>query len=677
MRSKIRIIFIIMSICFLAGACGKKAGEEKERADRSIKRYEISGLLGYCVDEAGEYLYCTVEDNASVYRYGTDGSFVEEIVVTADAGEEDVQAYPGEDAARAGNLTNLCINGDKLYCFRERNGCLLEINVSTGEERVCGRLTTLPAIIKIAAQQDTLLLLMYPEIGYGVLQAVLFDLETETFTALPIDNPIAVTSGTEGEYWLEARDADGLYLQKYTVDTGSFSERYRTNFTEELSDIVYLPEENVIYGYIPAQLQYVRLIPEQALVAARFPAQRLYTYECNMLLAGVRLFVSDASLENIYSFEPQAYVEDNKPLKGYVLDLANVPDWSGYNIDLEELSWDALALKVLAGDSDYDFVVLNTNMAEALAIRDAMAYYPIPENRIGRYLRECYPFVREAASYRGDIWMLPVNLYASGIVYREDTLAEYHIRMEDVKTYEDLCAAAKTLYAAGQEGRFTVGYPNTALLKEYIRLNRKDKTVNFDTEEFRRLLEFLKGEYGSEADFRNSYIHINFMDYQDFYSLDVNDLERQDMIWEAFLKTVCFEQVTGYNWDYEKYEGKEGFRVCGVPALSGEKGTNPVLADIIVVNPNAPNLDAVLDFIEDMSENYIANPDRHLSKEEDSYGADVFDRDVYALYSQGEIDFALPNELFGSYYAYIAGEITDKETVIEELNRTVNMYFGE
>ena len=46
-----------------------------------------------------------------------------------------------------------------------------------------------------------------------------------------------------------------------------------------------------------------------------------------------------------------------------------------------------------------------------------------------------------------------------------------------------------------------------------------------------------------------------------------------------------------------------------------------------------------------MSENYIANPDRHLSKEEDSYGTDVFGRDVYALYSQGEIDFALPNEL--------------------------------
>ncbi len=677
MYSKIRTIFVILAICFFSCACGRKTEEEKEQADRTIKRYEMPGLLGYCVDEAGMYLYCTVKGSASVYQYGTDGSFVKEIAVTADAGEEDVQAYVGEDAVRANYLTNLCINGDRLYCFRERNGCLLEINVATEEARVCGRLTTIPTIMKMAAQQDTLMLLMYPEIGSGFLQAVLFDLHTGAFTALPIENPIAICAGTEGEYWLEARDAEGIYLQKYIADTDSLSEQYRTNFAEELSDMVYQPEENAIYGYIPAQLQYVRLIPEQALVAARFPAQRLYTYACNMMFAGVRIFVSDTSMENIYSFEPQAYVEDNKPLKGYVLDLANVPDWGGYNIDLEELSWDTLALKVLAGDSDYDFVVLNTDMTEALAIRDAMAYYPIPENRIEHYLQECYPFVREAATYRGDIWMLPVNLYTAGVVYREDNLAEYNINMEDIKTYEDLCAAAKRLYEAGQADRFAVGYPNTLLLKEYIRLNKKEGTVNFDTEEFRNLLDFLKGEYGPSADFRNSYIHINFMDYQQFDDLDIDVEERQNLIWEAFLKTICFEQVAGFNWDYEKYEGKEGFHVCGVPTFSGSEGTSPVMADIMIINPNAPNLDTVLDFVEDMSKNYIANPDRHLSAEEGIYGTDVFDRDVYSLYSQGEIDFALPNELFISYYSYIAGDITDKEAVIEELNHAVNMYFGE
>lgn len=670
MRNKIGKIILFMAMCFIVCACGKKAEEEKEQADRTISRYEMPGLLGYCVDEAGEYLYCTVKGSSSVYQYGTDGSFIKEIAVVADAEEEDVQVYQDD-------LTSLCIRGNSLYCFRERNGCLIEINTETGEGRVCGRLTGIPTIRKITAQQDTLLLLMFPEMGVGILQTVLLNLQTGEFTTLAIESPIAVTSGMEGDYWVEAYDDNGFYFQKYNTDTNLFSEQYRTNFVEELSDITYVQEENVIYGYMPAEFQYVKLVPEQALVAARFSAQRLYQYDCNMMMAGARLFVSDTTLGNIYSFEPLAYVADNKPLKGYVLDLANVPDWGGYNIDLEELSWDALALKVLAGDSDYDFVVLNTDMPEALAIRDAMAYYPIPENRIARYLEECYPFVREAATYRGDIWMLPVNLYASGVVYREDNLAEYGIRMEDIRTYEDLCVAAETLYGAGQTDHFSVGYPNSALLKEYIRLNRKEGTVDFDTEEFRRLLDFVKGEYGARAEFRNSGIQINFMDYQEFYDMDIDYAERQELIWEAFLKTVCFEQVTGYNWDYEKYEGKEGFHVCGVPTFSGTEGTYPVLADVIIINPNAPNLEAVLDFVEDMSNNYIEVPGRHLSAEESIYGADTYSQEVYALYNNGEIDFALPDELFTSYHSYIVGEITDKEKVISELNRTVNMYFGE
>lgn len=670
MRNKIGKIFLLMAMCFIVCGCSKKEAEEKEQADRTISRYEMPGLLGYCVDEAGEYLYCTVKGSSSIYQYGTDGSFIKEIAVVADAEEEDVQVYQDD-------LTSLCIHGNCLYCFRERNGCLIEINTETGEGCVCGRLTRIPMIRKITAQQDTLLLLMYPEIGVGILQTVLLDLHTGEFTTLAIESPIAVTSGMEGDYWIEACDDNGFYFQKYNTDTNLFSEQYRTNFVEELSDITYVQEENAIYGYMPAEFQYVRLVPEQALVAARFPAQRLYWHDCNMMMGGARLFVSDTELGNIYSFEPLAYVENNTPLKGYVLDLANVPDWSGYNIDLEEMTWDALALKVLAGDSDYDFVVLNTDMAEALAIRDAMAYYPIPENRIARYLKECYPFVREAATYRGDIWMLPVNLYATGVVYREDNLAEYGIRMEDIRTYEDLCVAAKTLYDAGQCDRYYVRYPASTLLKEYIRLNRKEGTVDFDTEEFRKLLDFLKGEYGVRAGFRSSWIQINYMDYLEFDNLDVDFVERNELIWEAFLKTVCFEEVIGYNWDYEKYEGKEGFHVCGMPTLSGEEGTYPVLADIIIINPNAPNLEAVLDFVEDMSNNYIGVPGRHLSAEESIYGTDAFSRDVYALYSNGEIDFELPDELFTSYYSYIAGEITDKEKVIAELNRTVNMYFGE
>ena len=671
-RRSITVLVLLFGILFCS--CGKAEKADKKQADRTVRQYEIPGLTGYCVDEAGEYLYCTVDGSSSIYQYGTDGSFIGEIPVTADDGEADIQAYPGEKPASAVNLTGLCINGDKLYCFRHLKGCVVEIDLQTGTQRICGRVACGTYIAKAAALPDTLLFLLIP-VNEGK-QIQMLDLDTGTFTKLEIDQPVAVTNGAANSFWLEAYDEDGWYFQEYRVDTKSLSEKYRTNFTDMVIDISYNPEENAIYGYLLTESQYVRIEPQQAAVAARFPVQKLNMFDCNMMMAGTRLFVSDTMVGKIYSFEPLAYVADNKPLKGYMLDLSSVPDWSGYNIDLEEMTWDELALKVLAGDSDYDFVVLNTDMPQALAIRDAMAYYPIPKDRIARYLEECYPYVREASTYRGDIWMLPVNLYMESVVYREDNLAEYGIRMEDIKNLQDLYEAAQKLYDAGQSGRFDVWATARKLLKEYIRLNKDNEGVRFDTEEFRQLLDFWDN-YKDNDEIQNSYMNITYFEYTQEKQEGLSPLEMEELRQDAFWKTVCFERVDGYRWDYEKYAGREGFHVCGMPTLSGEVGTYPVLADIIIINPNAPNLDAVLDFVEDMSNNYIANPGRHLSAEESIYGTDAFSREVYELYGNGEIDFEFPDELFTSYYAYILGEITDREAVIAELNRTVNMYLGE
>ncbi|MDE5679600.1 MAG: hypothetical protein K2I01_04120, partial [Lachnospiraceae bacterium] len=114
-----RCVQVFVSILLsgvLLCACGKEEKTEKEQADRTVRQYEIPGLTGYCADEAGEYLYCTVDGSSSIYQYGTDGSFIGEMTVTADEGETDILVYSGEKPASAVNLTGLCISGDRLYC---------------------------------------------------------------------------------------------------------------------------------------------------------------------------------------------------------------------------------------------------------------------------------------------------------------------------------------------------------------------------------------------------------------------------------------------------------------------------------------------------------------------------------------------------------------------------------
>ena len=79
MRNRIGKIFLLMAMCFIVCGCSKKEAEEKEQADRTISRYEMPGLLGYCVDEAGEYLYCTVKGSSSSSASATTAiSFIKE-----------------------------------------------------------------------------------------------------------------------------------------------------------------------------------------------------------------------------------------------------------------------------------------------------------------------------------------------------------------------------------------------------------------------------------------------------------------------------------------------------------------------------------------------------------------------------------------------------------------------
>ncbi len=144
--------------------------------------------------------------------------------------------------------------------------------------------------------------------------------------------------------------------------------------------MTYAREEDCLYGMVMGIGEYVRFTPRQADSVTRFQAQHSFD-RSGLYIRDERLYLSDSTVGEVYSFDTTAYITDNAPLKGYVLDLADAPDYAGYNVMLEELSWDELALKVLAQDADYDFVILNTDMPEALALRDALAYEPIPHPR--------------------------------------------------------------------------------------------------------------------------------------------------------------------------------------------------------------------------------------------------------------------------------------------------------
>lgn len=678
MKYKKLAVLLIFFLLFIG--CNKSQEEETEKKDKSISELAISGLSSFCVDETGEFYYYAANGDSTIYKCAMDGTPVAQFLITADEKTPETYGYVGEEPPlTALNFSALCMYGDTLYFFRGLKSSLLELNVTTGKSRHVAVLNGFYTVLQMAAGERTLMLPNFTEAGK---QFFVYRLDTNTLEEVPVERVQNVAHGAGDSYWLNVQDEDGsYYFQEYQADTGEVSEEYASNFTYELSDMVYDEEADLMYGMLYSA-QYVCFHPRDPKKVSRFTAQPVYVSPANPQIAGGRMYVSDGDTDKIYHFNTEAYVTWNKPLKGYVTSELATTEWAGYNIDLEVIDWDELALKVLAEDRDYDFVILDTSAAEATALRDAMAYLPIPEDVIETYWAECWPCVKQGATYNGDIWMLPLEAYASGLVYNEQNLNKYGLSIENIKTMPDLCEAAKVLHANGEFGWYNLQPMQGTLLQNYLWKYRNEDTINFDTEEFREILNFLYSERNvnedySDAFYRNSYINFGKVEHlEEEKSLSVMEREASRKRRGA-AKVFLDETGARDTWSFEKYLGAEGIRVGTVPGMFGQEETVQVSSRFLVLNPNSENKKELLDFVKAMSELYIANPATFLSSNTERYVQDVVMQDVCELFRKGEMVFEWPKGLFSGYYLYAAGQLPDAEEVIKELNRVVNMYYGE
>lgn len=667
----------LLIFCFLFTGCSGKQ-EQQEQKDRTISEFSVSGITEFCVDEAGEYYYYTVSGGSVIYQCAADGTPVAQFTVDADNDKLDVQGYFGERPAEADDLSGLCIYGDTLYCFRNYKSTLMAVDITTGKSSLVTTFDKLFTINKMAAGTTTVLLMYFGEAGK---ESYVYHIGTQELEPVPVERLQGFAHAGEDTYWLNVQGEDGsYYFQEYQAATGALSEQYVSNFTYELTEMTYEKETGLLYGTLYST-QYLCFNPREPQHASRFQAHPVYQSPTSFLVAGGRLYILDKEEDTVYHIDPTAFVVENEPLKGYVTSELTVSEWAGYNIDLEVIGWDELALKVLAEDRDYDFVIMKTDMAEATAIREAMAYLPIPEETIQTYWEECWPCVRQGASHDGDIWMLPLEICARGLVYHEQNLAEEGLSIENITTIKDLCEAAKTLHSAGKLGWYELQPMQDYLLQNYLWKAQKEDSYNFDTPEFKAMMEFIREEYKgndySSAYYRNSYINLNNGEYYEEDNL-LTSAERDTARRMRGTQKIYFEETGAYStWNLEKYVGAEGLRVCKVPGMNGTEETVQVSGTFLILNPNSEKKEELLAFVSAMSEQYIANASTFLSSKAERYGGDTVSLDICELYRSGEMVFGMPEDLFTGYYRYVMGQDGDPEKVVKELNRVVNMYYGE
>lgn len=148
---------------------------------------------------------------------------------------------------------------------------------------------------------------------------------------------------------------------------------------------------------------------EQPFGAATLLCQDGFTYG---------LFYQDG-VARLIRLENGLLTNEAPALKAYTLSKFYLPEQYGYAVDYEGILAEDMAMILLAGDSDYDFLVLDSAHDIAGNIRRTGAYYPLNElPGMNELLADCHAYVRRQQRQQTEIfgcfrWKWSVRFYCT------------------------------------------------------------------------------------------------------------------------------------------------------------------------------------------------------------------------------------------------------------------------
>lgn len=341
-------------------------------------------------------------------------------------------------------------------------------------------------------------------------------------------------------------------------------------------------------------------------------------------------------------------------------DMMGQPFGCGYRMERTELPTEQYALKVLAQDSDFDVLVLSTRNSSAYNLKENGAFYALNEvEGVEEYLDACFPYIKELATNGdGDIWMLPVQLAIPALFYDKEYCERMGVSLSAMD-FMDFLLFTEQERSMERKGQEMVSI-STYVIEEELFGQYLQRWDSFDTQPFRNYLRKIK-----EIMDRSDEWHFNNVLYS-----AVGNGEREDFFYSYEVYQANYLGLI------QKADALEGVGVMGVPKLEegiGNVGTLTFLA----VNPQAENLEAALDYISSFAKYMLGQKDTLLLANEATYTDTPVMHDLYRLYADGVVRFAMEPSIFDDqYWAYLSGEISLEE-MIEESERRRKIYMGE
>ena len=329
-----------------------------------------------------------------------------------------------------------------------------------------------------------------------------------------------------------------------------------------------------------------------------------------------------------------------------------------------------MVTKLLAGDSDYDFMVLSTDSSLATDILRTGAYYSlndIPETAglLDRY----HAYIKEAATAEnGDIWMIPCGVNVSFVLCREDLCEQYGLDFDDMTYLEFM----EQIDALPKNGEHTFVTPYGLMTAD---ITSKFEQVYGYEDMSEQETELLRSYMGK--------IRAYDVPFNEGKWWLLSSEERPSYISDASMKNIVFKLERSDNMTLPSsynFFRIGGFRAKKLPDLEeGVVCPSGVRVAFIVINPKSDKLELTLQYVSQLCEKLqkdTTNAVRWMSQGED-FSDNVLREDIYRLISEGEVYSGYPYDVVGAeLMAYREGK-QEFDAMLEEIQRNIKMFQEE
>jgi len=275
------------------------------------------------------------------------------------------------------------------------------------------------------------------------------------------------------------------------------------------------------------------------------------------------------------------------------------------------------------------------------------------------YLDACFPYIKEAAiNEDGDVWMLPVYIDVPCLIYNERLCGENSIDFSKPMDYAGFIEMllekkrdSKTNDLISISGYFL----NQIALHQYLRDYDSFESTLFEDYAV-RMKDLIDYERKADDWFANN----NY--YLDIFS--GNNYE------------FLFFGLRDYDLQLELHSDE--VRASQLPILTGND-SSVAICTFLCVNPASKQLDDTLDYISSLCE-YIMEYSYEktmLFKDRSLYPDNSYYDDLYGIYSNADIRFTSPSDLYyNDYLKYLDDELSLEE-FIRLANRKLDIYRNE